>query len=217
MKPVFTVTKRLLASNRISFLITALVVLLATTSADSPIALSRGNYAWLLAVTSPFFFVFYDYTKLVHLGATKKDYYLGSLAGYGVLAFLMSAVNTLIRLVIDPLNRDQTVVNLMDVCGWWQNGPILAAVQQFLFLLLVMVFLHVLLSVQPYWYGWFADAFLAAVVCVFTPIAPLRGLLSKFFGAVMLNGNALSHLGICLVLTAVFALLGLEALKRKTI
>lgn len=217
MKPVFTVTKRLLASNRISFLITALVVLLATTSADSPIALSRGNYAWLLAVTSPFFFVFYDYTKLVHLGATKKDYYLGSLAGYGVLAFLMSAVNTLIRLVIDPLNRDQTVVNLMDVCGWWQNGPILAAVQQFLFLLLVMVFLHVLLSVQPYWYGWLADALLAAVVCVFTPIAPLRGLLSKFFGAVMLNGNALSHLGICLVLTAVFALLGLEALKRKTI
>ena len=153
----------------------------------------------------------------MHLGATKKDYYLGSLAGYGVLAFLMSAVNTLIRLVIDPLNRDQTVVNLMDVCGWWQNGPILAAVQQFLFLLLVMVFLHVLLSVQPYWYGWFADALLAAVVCVFTPIAPLRGLLSKFFGAVMLNGNALSHLGICLVLTAVFALLGLEALKRKTI
>lgn len=217
MKPVFTVTKRLLASNRISFLITALVVLLATTSADSPIALSRGNYAWLLAVTSPFFFVFYDYTKLVHLGATKKDYYLGSLAGYGVLAFLMSAVNTLIRLVIDPLNRDQTVVNLMDVCGWWQNGPILAAVQQFLFLLLVMVFLHVLLSVQPYWYGWLADALLAAVVCVFTPIAPLRGLLSKFFGAVMLNGNAQSHLGICLVLTAVFALLGLEALKRKTI
>ena len=217
MKPVFTVTKRLLASNRISFLITALVVLLATTSADSPIALSRGNYAWLLAVTSPFFFVFYDYTKLVHLGATKKDYYLGSLAGYGVLAFLMSAVNTLIRLVIDPLNRDQTVVNLMDVCGWWQNGPILAAVQQFLFLLLVMVFLHVLLSVQPYWYGWLADALLAAVVCVFTPIAPLRGLLSKFFGAVMLNGNAQSHLGICLVLTAVFALLGLEARKRKTI
>ncbi len=217
MKPVFTVTKRLLASNRISFLITALVVLLATTSADSPIALSRGNYTWLLAVTSPFFFVFYDYTKLVHLGATKKDYYLGSLAGYGVLAFLMSAVNTLIRLVIDPLNREQTVVNLMGVCGWWQNGPILAAVQQFLFLLLVMVFLHVLLSVQPYWYGWFADASLAAVVCVFTPIAPLRGLLSKFFGAVMLNGNAQSHLGICLVLTAVFALLGLEALKRKTI
>lgn len=217
MKPVFTVTKRLLASNRISFLITALVVLLATTSADSPIALSRGNYTWMLAVTSPFFFVFYDYTKLVHLGATKKDYYLGSLAGYGVLAFLMSAANTLIRLVIDPLNREQTVVNLMDVCGWWQNGPILAAVQQFLFLLLVMVFLHVLLSVQPYWYGWLSDVLLAAVVCVFTPIAPLRGLLSKFFGAVMLNGNALSHLGICLVLTVVFALLGLEALKRRTI
>lgn len=217
MKPVFTIAKRLLASNRLSFFITMLVVFLATTSADSPIALSRGNYTWLLALMSPFFFVFYDYAKLIHLGATKKDYYLGSLVSYGILAFLMSAVNTFIRLVIDPLNQTQTTVNLMDVCGWWQNGPFLAAMQQFLFLLLVMVFLHVLLSVQSHWYGWLADILLAAVVCVFTPIAPLRGILSKFFGAVMLNGDALPHLGICLALTAVFALLGLEALKRKTI
>ena len=58
MKAAFTVMRRELSSNRISFIVTAAVVLCATTSGDSEIALSNGNYTWLLAVLSPFFFVF---------------------------------------------------------------------------------------------------------------------------------------------------------------
>lgn len=70
MTATFAVVKRLLASNKISFLITALVVLCATSSGD--VVLSNGNYTWLLAGMTPFFFVFYDYTKLLHLGASKR-------------------------------------------------------------------------------------------------------------------------------------------------
>lgn len=58
MTAIFAIVKRLLASNKISFLITALVVLCATSSGD--VALSNGNYTWLLAALTPFFFVFYD-------------------------------------------------------------------------------------------------------------------------------------------------------------
>ena len=61
MKATFFIVKRLLASNKVSFIITAVVVLCATTSGDSAIALSNGNYTWLLAVLTPFFFVFYDF------------------------------------------------------------------------------------------------------------------------------------------------------------
>ena len=61
MTAVFAIIKRLLASNKISFIITALVVLCATSSGD--VVLSNGNYTWLLAVLTPFFFVFYDFTK----------------------------------------------------------------------------------------------------------------------------------------------------------
>lgn len=50
----YAVVKRLLASNKISFIITALVVLCATSSGD--VVLSNGNYSWLLAVFTPFFF-----------------------------------------------------------------------------------------------------------------------------------------------------------------
>ena len=215
MTAVFAIVKRLLASNKISFIITALVVLCATSSGD--VALSNGNYTWLLAALTPFFFVFYDFKKLMHLGASKKDYFFACLISYGFLAFCISLVNTVIHILIDPLYSARTVINMMDVCKWTENGIFVAGLQQMFFLLLVMVFLHLLLSMQPHWYGWLTDAVLAAIICIFTPIAPLRAILSGFFRIIMFNGNAVLHIGICLLLSAALSFLGLVVLKRNTL
>ena len=215
MTAVFAIMKRLLASNKISCIVTALVVVCATSSGET--VLSNGNYTWLLAVMAPFFFVLYDFSKLMHLGASKRDYFLGCLISYGLLAFGISLLNTLIHLVIDPAYQAQTVINMMDVCHWTENGIILAGLQQMFFLLLVMVFLHVLLSMQAHWYGWLTDAILAAIICIFTPIAPLRAVLGKFFALIMLNSNAILHIGICLLLSAALSLAGVAVLKRKTL
>ena len=215
MSAIFSITKRLLSSNKISFILTALVVLCATSSGE--VVLSNGNYTWLLAVLTPFFFVFYDFTKLMHLGASKKDYYLGCLISYGFLAFCISLVNTLVHLLIDPVYPAQTVINLMDVCQWTANGIVVAGLQQMFFLLLVMIFLHVLLSMQTHWYGWLTDAILVAIICVFTPIAPLRAVLAGFFQIIMINRNAILHIGVCLFLSAALSLGGLAVWKRKTL
>ena len=217
MTAIFAIIKRLFASNKVSFIITAVVVLCATTSGDSKIALSNGNYTWLLAIMTPFLFVFYDYTKLMHLGTSKKDYFLGSLASYGLMALVVSLINTGIHVLLDPLNYTQTVINMMDLCGWTANGIFVAFLQQTIFLLLTMIFLHVLLSMQPYWYGWLTDGVLVAIICVFTPIASLRHILSGFFKIIMFNSNALLHIGICVILSAVLSLIGLTVLKRKTL
>ena len=215
MTAVFAIMKRLLASNKISCIVTALVVVCATSSGET--VLSNGNYTWLLAVMSPFFFVLYDFSKLMHLGASKRDYFLGCLISYGLLAFGISLLNTLIHLVIDPAYQAQTVINMMDVCHWTENGIILAGLQQMFFLLLVMVFLHVLLSMQAHWYGWLTDAILAAIICIFTPIAPLRAVLGRFFSLIMFNSNAILHIGICLLLSAALSLAGIAVLKRKAL
>ena len=215
MTATFAVVKRLLASNQLSYILTAIVVFCATSSGD--VVLSNGNYTWLLAVLSPFFFVFYDFTKLMHLGASKKDYWIGCLISYGLLAFGISLVNTVIHLLIDPIDPAQTVINLMDVCRWTKNGIVIAGLQQMFFLLLAMVFLHVLLSMQAHWYGWLTDAILVAIICIFTPIAPLRGILSGLFQLIMLNGSAPVHIGICLLLSAALSLAGLVVLKRKAL
>ena len=217
MTAIFAVVKRLFASNKVSFIITTVVVVCATTSGDSQIALSNGNYTWLLAVMAPFLFVFYDFTKLIHLGTSKKDYFIGSLASYGLMALVVSLFNTGIYVLIDPLNQTQTVINMMDLCGWTVNGMFIAFLQQTLFLLLIMIFLHVLLSVQPYWYGWLTDGVLAAIICIFTPIAPLRHLLAGFFKVIMFNSNALLHIGVCLLLCTIMSLIGVAVLKRKTL
>lgn len=215
MTAIFSIVKRLLSSNKISFILTALVVLCATSSGE--VALSNGNYTWLLAVLTLFFFVFYDFTKLMHLGASKRDYFFGCLISYGFLALCISLVNTVVHVLIDPVYPAQTVINLMDVCRWTENGVLVAGLQQMFFLLLVMIFLHVLLSMQTHWYGWLTDAVLVAVICVFTPIAPLRAVLGGFFQIIMFNGSAVLHIGVCLLLSAAFSLAGLAVLKRKTL
>ena len=215
MTAIFAIIKRLLARNKISCIVTALVVVCATSSGET--VLSNGNYTWLLAVFAPFFFVFYDFSKLMHLGASKRDYFAGCLISYVLLAFCISMLNTLIHLIIDPAYSAQTVINMMDACGWTENGIVIAGLQQMLFLLLVMVFLHVLLSMQAHWYGWLTDAILVAIISFCTPIAPLRAVLGRFFGLVMFNSNALLHIGICLLLSAALSLAGLVVLKRKTL
>lgn len=215
MTAILAIVKRLLASNKISFIIAALVVLCATSSGE--VVLSNGNYIWLIAGMTPFFFVFYDYTKLMHLGTSKKDYFFGCLISYVFLAFCISLFNTVIHLLIDPVYPAQTVINMMDVCKWTENGIIIAGLQQMFFLLLVMIFLHVLLSMQPHWYGWLTDSVLVAIICIFTPIAPLRFILSGFFQIIMLNSNAVLHIGICLLLSAALSFAGLLVLKRKTL
>lgn len=215
MTSVFATIKRLLASNKISFIITALIVICATSSGE--VVLSNGNYTWLLAVLTPFFFVFYDFKKLIYLGASKKDYYLGCMLSYGCLAFGISFINTIIYLLIDPAYPAQTVINLMGVCKWTENGILAAGLQQMIFLLLAMVFLHVLLSMQEHWYGWLTDAVFIAVICIFTPIAPLREILAGFFQLIMLNSNAVLHIGICLLFIVSLSFAGLWVLKRKTL
>ena len=58
---------------------------------------------------------------------------------------------------------------------------------------------------------------LSVPVAVFTPIAPLRAILAGFFQVLMRNGNAVLHIGVCLLLSAALSLVGLAVLKRKTL
>ena len=77
--------------------------------------------------------------------------------------------------------------------------------------------LHMLLSMQTHWYGWLTDAVLIAIICIFTPIAPLRAILAGLFQIIMFNSNAALHICICLLLSTALSLGGLVVLKRKTL
>lgn len=63
-------------------------------------------------VSIVFFIVYFNFSKLIHLNATKKDYFWGSILTYNIAAASISMVNTFIHLVIDPMNQTQIVINL---------------------------------------------------------------------------------------------------------
>lgn len=217
MKSILAVVKCNISNSIIALLVSLAVMVAATSSGEAGLlVISRGNYSYLFILMLPFFVVLRSFRGLMNLNAAKRDYYLGSLLTYAIAALGVSLVNTLVFLFIDPLHKGQNVVNLMELCGWTANGVALAAVQQFFFLLLAALFLHVLLSVQSSWYGWVADVALVAVISVFTPIEPLRNVLIRFFNLVMFNSNTLLHLAACLIGCVGLYFLGLAALKRKT-
>lgn len=79
MKATFAIVKRLLASNKISFIIMALVVLCATSSGD--VVLSNGNYTWLLAVSD-------DEQVHIQYSENSKEYYEISVSDGNVLTMV---------------------------------------------------------------------------------------------------------------------------------
>ena len=79
MKATFAIVKRLLASNKISFIIMALVVLCATSSGD--VVLSNGKYTWLLAVSD-------DEQVHIQYSENSKEYYEISVSDGNVLTMV---------------------------------------------------------------------------------------------------------------------------------
>lgn len=215
MRAISTVVKRILSSNRLSFIITIVVVLCAVSSKDSSVALSNGNYFWLASLFIPFFSVLYAIPRLLHLGAEKRDCYIGSLCSYCVIALVVSLLNTFVCLFIDPINKSQTVINLMNVCRWMENGVLIAFLQQAVFLLLLMLFIHITIELQHFWFGWLIDILLVAGLAVSMPIAPLRSMVASFFSIIMVNGNAIIQISSCLILSVLFAFISLVLIKRK--
>ena len=215
MSAINAVVKRILGSTRRSFIITFVVVLCAVSSKDSSVALSNGNYFWLASSFIPFFSVLYAVPRLLHLGAEKRDCYIGSLCSYCVIALVVSLLNTFVCLFIDPINKSQTVINLMNVCRWMENGVIIAFLQQAVFLLLLMLFIHVMIELQHFWFGWLIDILLVAGLSVSMPIAPLRSMVASFFSIIMVNGNAIIQISSCLILSILFAFISLVLIKRK--
>lgn len=215
MSAINAVVKRILSSNRLSFIITFVVVLCAVSSKDSSVALSNGNYFWLASLFIPFFSVLYAVPRLLHLGAEKRDCYIGSLCSYCVIALVVSLLNTFVCLFIDPINKSQTVINLMNVCIWMENGVIIAFLQQAVFLLLLMLFIHVMIELQHFWFGWLIDILLVTGLSVSMPIAPLRSMVASFFSIIMVNSNAIIQISSCLILSVLFAFISLVLIKRK--
>ncbi|HEX2938482.1 MAG TPA: hypothetical protein VHO66_06125 [Ruminiclostridium sp.] len=176
------------------------------------------NYLYMLVILAPIFVPALNFRKIMHLNGKKLDFYWGSLINYCIIAAVVSFLNIVLYLQCKAIfGPNLTVWNLVSLFGWMRHGVAAAFFQQFAFLILAAIAIHTLVSIQTFWFGWAADAILAAVISVFIPIPVLRQSLLWFFNLIIFNDNAFLQIIVCLLLAAVIYSLYLPALQRKKI
>ena len=83
------------------------------------------------------------------------------------------------------------------------------------FLFFLSTFVHTLTAAQGRWYGWVANAVIAAVIAVFLPIAPLRAALVWFLELVLFHQNSLLQIAACIVLGLAIFMINRTMLNKQ--
>jgi len=229
-KRVLVITKVNLINTKVSYYITGitalfmliqtLVIILLVPISDN-VDLSIGNFLFTLPILAAIFIPARNFRRIVNLGAKRNDFLLGSLLNYIIFAAFISLANLLTHYTIDFLlverGHHSSILNLIWVFGWTENGAIIAFIQQFAFLFLVSSFIHTLTSIQDKWYGWVTDIVLIAIISVFTPIAPLRSALAWFFNLIITHSNSSLQIAACILLSLALFALNKPIYSRKVI
>lgn len=176
------------------------------------------NYFYVLAVIAPIIISTRNFNRVMHLNGNKKLFYWGAMLNYGLIAASISLLVIVFYVLTNAVFGSRLIVyNLVDVFGWWKHGAVTAFIQQFLFLLLVEVFVHTLTSIQTRPHGWVIDGVLLAILAVFIPVPELRNVLVGFFNMIIFHSNMFAQMISCFALLTVGYLLYLPILRRKEI
>ncbi|WP_070041229.1 hypothetical protein [Robinsoniella peoriensis] len=190
----------------------------ASTGITGNIYVEIGNYLYVFAVLAPIFIAGRNFKRIMHLNGKKQDYYWGCLANYIIIAAAASLGNMILffcsKALFDSLVNIQS---LAEIFGWLSHGIVICFIQQFCFLLLTAVFVHMMTEMQSSWLGWLADVLLVVVLSVFIPVPVLRNVLEGFFRLIIFHPNVFIQIGCCLVLTALCYAVDLYVLRRKRI
>ncbi|MDR1411796.1 MAG: hypothetical protein LBI91_06300 [Spirochaetaceae bacterium] len=180
-----------------------------------------GNYFYLIPLCLSVFTPAQNFSKLMNLGGKRMDFFKSSLLAYATAAAAASLASIAISLSIDKWmvlhGKINGVLDILNVYGFMARGPAAAFFQMTAFLLLAACAAHTLTLIQGHWYGWLADAMIAAIISVFTPIAPLRAALAWFFNMIIFHDIAAVQIVSCLALGAAIYCAGLVPIKSKQI
>ena len=179
-----------------------------------------GNFLFLFVIFGAIFIPSTNFRKIMHLGAKRSNYFKGCALAHVIIAATVSLAGIILYFTYERFISLSFYgggsLNVLDVFGWMDNGFAVAFLQQFAFLLLLASVIHTLTAAQDKWYGWVADVVIAAVISVFTPIAPLRRALVGFFHLIIFSPAAL-QIASCLVLAAAVYMLNKPIFARRVI
>ncbi|MDR1078139.1 MAG: hypothetical protein LBL55_05700 [Propionibacteriaceae bacterium] len=213
-------TTALVAALMLGQTVTKLVISLDGGDMSQQLEISGGNFFWLLPVLTAILAPARNFQRTISLGGKRTSFWWGALLLQALLAAAAALANTVVYYAFDrPLmasGRFDGVVNLVEVFGWADHGPLAVFGQQAAFLLLTAVFVQALTLAQGKWYGYAADVVLVAIISVFTPIDPLRAALGWFFHQILFAAPW-TQLASCLLLAALCHWLSRWLLARKAV
>lgn len=177
--------------------------------------LADGNLLLLILLLIAIVLPLSYYKRIVHLGASRKQYFWGLQFVYAVWAAAIALFNCLWPMVeVNVLHKN--TVNLIEAFRWNEFGVAGSFLYQTIFYLMVMALLSMLISGYYHFVGWLVWALLIVAIPTGTAIPSLRVHVISFFEALLFNGSLLAGVGFNLVLFFLFAAGGWFFTRRRT-
>ncbi|WP_408893122.1 hypothetical protein [Paenibacillus taichungensis] len=155
------------------------------------------------------------YNRIVHLGASRKQYFFGLQFVYVVWAVAIALFNSLWSMLeVNVLHKN--TVNLIEAFHWNEFGLVGSFLYQTIFYLMTMALLNMLISGYHHLVGWMLWVLFIVAIPTGTAIPALRAHVVSFFEALLFNGSLLKGIGFNLVLFIVFVSGGWFFTKGRT-
>ncbi|WP_248929532.1 hypothetical protein [Paenibacillus hamazuiensis] len=169
----------------------------------------------LIAIVLPLSF----FKRIIHLGATRKEYYIGILMTY-VIASMAVAVLYIVWMKVETIFSGMYgnhIIYLLEVFHWDQFGSAGMLVYQFgAYMLLISIF-NLLFSGLRHKAGWVICGVIIAAIPIGSSLPSIRSLVADAFLKLLFNDSLLQGFGLTFFSSCLFLAGGWWFTKRRTL
>jgi hypothetical protein len=199
----------------ISFLVNFIIALFVDSSDNTQV--SPANMLVIFLIFVGIVIPVSSFRRMMNLGATRKEYYIGSMSFY----ILWAAVIALINVIWQPLEREYIIphyptFNILEIFQWDQFNYLGSFLYQFVIYLTLITLFNLLFSSLRHYLGWVIWLIFLAGIPVSMSIAALRHKVSAGFSDLLINDSLLQGLALNLGFVIVFILAGWWFTSKRT-
>ncbi|MFB5760905.1 hypothetical protein [Paenibacillus medicaginis] len=158
------------------------------------------------------------FKRIINLGASRKEYYVGVLIIYTIWSAVFSLFNILwLQIEIGIIQKYEHTLNILEIFHWDQFGLVGMFVYQFGAYMMLMSLLNLLFSGLRHFVGWIIWALLIAAIPIGTSLPSLRPKVAEGFLTLLFNDSLLQGFGLTFLFSCIFLAGGWLFTRRRTI
>lgn len=181
-------------------------------------SLSTGNVISFILIFAAVILPLPFFRRIMNVGASREDYYVGIVAIYVVGCAVFAALNVILLKVVDQvlLVDYMNSFDLFHIFHWDQFNVLGMFLYQFAVFLLLVSFINLMLSAVRSYIGLLLWVILVAAIPISTSIASYRAKLADGLQVLLMNDTLFAGVGICLMLSFVCLIGGWFFTSRRT-